>query len=128
VGATSNLTTRLRTHSRGARWWDEAAYFVVTDPMDRGRASAVERDRISDARPPHNVQHNPDHRNEVRRPATSYAADLITGRLGEPLPGYVIGCRQQGQSWHRIALDLYERTGVLVTDETVRRWFGATAA
>lgn len=59
---------------------------------------------------------------------TSHAATLIADRLGEPLPGYVIGKREQGQSWHRIALDLYERTGVLVTDETLRRWFGRGAA
>jgi hypothetical protein len=59
---------------------------------------------------------------------TSHAATLIADRLGEPLAGFVIGRRESGQSWHRIALDLYERTGVLVTDETVRRWFAKAAA
>ncbi len=57
----------------------------------------------------------------------SHAANLIAERLGTDLSAYVSGKRGDGASWHRIALDLYERTGVLVTDETVRRWFGVAA-
>lgn len=60
--------------------------------------------------------------------STSHAATLIAERLGDDLEAYVAGKRNAGQSWQRIALDLYERTGVLVTDETVRRWFKAAAA
>jgi hypothetical protein len=59
---------------------------------------------------------------------TSHAATLIAERLGADLPSYVATKRGEGASWHRIALDLYQRTGVLVTDETVRRWFRQDAA
>jgi uncharacterized phosphosugar-binding protein len=58
----------------------------------------------------------------------SHAAALIAERLGADLDTYVTGCRDAGQSWHVIAIDLYERTGVLVTDETVRRWFRHASA
>lgn len=57
----------------------------------------------------------------------SHAADLIADRLGGDLAGWVTAKREDGASWHRIALDLYEQTGVLVTDETVRRWFREAA-
>jgi hypothetical protein len=60
--------------------------------------------------------------------STSHAAALIAERLGSDLATYVAGKRSDGASWHRIALDLYETTGVLVTDETVRRWFRETEA
>lgn len=54
---------------------------------------------------------------------TSRTAALIAERLGTDLPAHVATLRASGLSWHRVSLDLYERTGVLATAETVRRWF-----
>lgn len=54
---------------------------------------------------------------------SSHAAALIAERLPQDLDTFVHTARDAGKSWQRIALDLYAATGVLVSDETVRRWF-----
>lgn len=63
----------------------------------------------------------------IRAMQTS-TATLIADRLGDDLPPWVHSRRADGKSWHRIAIELYELTGVLVTGETVRLWFRQDAA
>lgn len=58
----------------------------------------------------------------------SHAATLIAERLGTDLTAYVAAQRANGDSWQTIALALYRQTDVLVTDETLRRWFRNQAA
>ena len=51
---------------------------------------------------------------------------LIEMKLGQPLMPYIESLRAQGASWDAIARELWTRTGVSITDQTVRNY--ATAA
>lgn len=42
---------------------------------------------------------------------------------GRTLSSYVATKRRQGHGWRRIADDLYQDTGVMVSFATLRRWF-----
>lgn len=53
---------------------------------------------------------------------------LIQERLGAPLATYVAERRNQGQSWNAVARALYDDTGIAVTSETLRNWYGTNAA
>lgn len=48
----------------------------------------------------------------------------IRRELGEPLADAVDRLRGQGWTWRRIARQLTKLTGMSVTHETVRAWFG----
>jgi hypothetical protein len=48
---------------------------------------------------------------------------LLQARKLGPLTDVVTTWRDAGQSWTRIAAELYRLTGVHVTGGTVRRWF-----
>lgn len=54
--------------------------------------------------------------------------ELIQLRLGRDLAAYVGDARAQGRDWRTIAADLTAVTGVRVSHETVRAWFGREAA
>jgi hypothetical protein len=69
VGATSHLLNRLRMHERSSAWWAGAAWLSVSEPMNREDSMNAERDLIRALRPPHNIQHNPDRRHELKRRA-----------------------------------------------------------
>lgn len=56
----------------------------------------------------------------MTQPSATYL--LIEERLGEPLAQYV-SARRPGTAWRRIAMEIYSRTGVDVTYETLRTWF-----
>lgn len=58
---------------------------------------------------------------------TYQLADLA---LGGKLREMVMEGRALKQSWQQIAQRIYDRTGgaVVVSDETLRRWFGVPAA
>ena len=47
---------------------------------------------------------------------------LAEERLGEPLANFVLQ-RRPDLAWRRIAMEIYERTGVDITYETLRTWF-----
>lgn len=49
---------------------------------------------------------------------------LISEKVGG-LAEYVASRRSVGRSWRAIARDLRDETGVEVTDETLRGWYGA---
>lgn len=57
--------------------------------------------------------------------ATQRLADHL---LGGNLDEYVAKRRAKGDSWRRISLDLRDDTGVEVTSEAVRGWYGADMA
>lgn len=48
---------------------------------------------------------------------------LIQERLGSDLAEFATEARRNGGSWHSIAFDLSNRTGVLVTPQTLGNWF-----
>lgn len=50
---------------------------------------------------------------------------LIEERLGSDLAEYAANARRNGDSWHAVAHDLSNRTGVLVTPQTLSNWFPA---
>jgi hypothetical protein len=50
------------------------------------------------------------------------AVDALLGE-GESLESFVRDRRGQDMSWRRIAYELYERTGVDLTHESLRKWF-----
>jgi hypothetical protein len=51
------------------------------------------------------------------------ALDLLLGDA-DSLDRFVRARRLEGLSWRRIALDLYDATGVDVPAETLRAWYG----
>jgi hypothetical protein len=53
--------------------------------------------------------------------STRRLLDLI---LGGQLTSFVVERRDHGDSWRVIGRDLYQRTGVDVTGETLRQWYG----
>jgi len=57
----------------------------------------------------------------MRKPSTTLQLS-IENLLGEPLAGLVASRRAEGASWQRIADEVRERTGVFVTDNTIRVW------
>lgn len=50
------------------------------------------------------------------------AVDLLLGE-DEPLERFVRSRRGEGMAWRRIAVELYDRTGVDITHESLRSWF-----
>jgi hypothetical protein len=61
----------------------------------------------------------------MTQPSATYL--LIEERLGEPLAQYV-AARRPGTAWRRIAMEIYKRTDVDVTYETLRTWFADEGA
>jgi hypothetical protein len=53
---------------------------------------------------------------------------LIEMKLGEPLMPFIESLRAQGASWDAIARELWTRTGVTVTDQTIRNYAARAAA
>lgn len=49
---------------------------------------------------------------------------LVEGRLDGTLPDYVQKALSSSMSWRTMAADLHERTGIKVSHETLRSWFG----
>lgn len=58
-------------------------------------------------------------------PPTTF--QLIEKAIGEPLIGYLGALRADERSWPYIARKIAERTGVEVSDESLRRWYLAFA-
>jgi intein-encoded DNA endonuclease-like protein len=58
-------------------------------------------------------------------PPTTF--QLIEKAIGEPLIGYLGALRADERSWPYIARKIAERTGVEVSDESLRRWYVAFA-
>lgn len=56
---------------------------------------------------------------------------LIETKLGEPLVDWIDERRRPdirpATSWRNLAAELSDKTGVEVTNETLRTWFGAEA-
>jgi hypothetical protein len=50
--------------------------------------------------------------------------ELIEGRLDGPLADFVAAHRSSGTAWRRIAMEVWRTTGVDVSSETLRTWFG----
>lgn len=48
---------------------------------------------------------------------------LLEDRLGEPLEGFVVA-RRPATSWRLIAYEITQRTGLDLTGEALRGWFG----
>lgn len=48
----------------------------------------------------------------------------LTDKLGRDLGTYVTGLRTAGFSWREIADNLHERTGITVSYEALRGWYG----
>lgn len=61
-------------------------------------------------------------------PERSIAYQLVEERLGADLEAYVAQMRAEGLSWNRLAVDLNNRTGVLVTTVTLRSWFPSSTS
>lgn len=55
-------------------------------------------------------------------------AQLIEIKLGEPLLPFIQAQRCDGASWDAIARTLWTRTGVSVTDQTVRNYVARASA
>ena len=53
---------------------------------------------------------------------------LIEMKLGEPLLPFIEIRRQQGASWEMIARDVLTRTGISVSDQTIRNYLARSAA
>lgn len=53
---------------------------------------------------------------------------LIEMKLGEPLLPLIEARRAEGASWDAIARELWTRTGVTVTDQTIRNYAAKAAA
>lgn len=51
---------------------------------------------------------------------------LVEARLHEDLEAFAVEQRRDGKSWNAISLELYVRTNVSVTSQTLRNWFGTT--
>lgn len=58
-------------------------------------------------------------------PEQTAAYLLVEDRLGTDLAPWVADLRDGGASWNTIALEVLKCTGVTVTSETLRNWFGA---
>jgi hypothetical protein len=52
--------------------------------------------------------------------------ELIEDRLGADLAEHVAKMRAEKASWHKISIDLAERTNVVVTPQTISNWFAQT--
>jgi hypothetical protein len=52
--------------------------------------------------------------------------ELIEARLGSDLAEHVAKMRAEKVSWHKISIDLAERTNVVVTPQTISNWFAET--
>lgn len=52
---------------------------------------------------------------------------LVEKALGEPLVEYLGALRDDERSWPYIAKRVAERTGVEISDESLRRWYLAFA-
>lgn len=48
---------------------------------------------------------------------------LIEARLGGTLPDLVAARRPPRKSWREVADEIQERTGIQISDETLRIWF-----
>lgn len=59
-------------------------------------------------------------------PPTTF--QLIEKAIGEPLIDYLGALRADERSWPYIAKRVTERTGVEISDESLRRWYVAFAA
>lgn len=53
---------------------------------------------------------------------------LIETGLDSDLESFVKAQRENGASWDAIAREIYDRTRVAVTKETLRNWFAELAA
>lgn len=58
-------------------------------------------------------------------PPTTF--QLLEKAIGEPLLDYLQAQREDERSWPYIARKLTERTGVEISDESLRRWYNALA-
>lgn len=56
----------------------------------------------------------------MTRPSPTY--QLIEQKLGEPLDQFVAK-RRPGTAWRLIAMEIYERTDIDITYESLRTWF-----
>lgn len=54
--------------------------------------------------------------------------DLASHLLGRPVTEWISERRAEGLSYQHICIQLHSRTGVAVSDETMRRWLSADAA
>jgi len=57
---------------------------------------------------------------DMATPTTT--ARAIERLLARPLKDYLAESRQAGMSWAGIAYDIYDRTGLGLTSQTVRNW------
>lgn len=53
---------------------------------------------------------------------------LIEMKLGEPLMPFIESHRADGASWDTIARTVSQRTGITVTDQTIRNYAARAAA
>lgn len=53
---------------------------------------------------------------------------LIESKLGSPLDDLISQRREDRASWRVIAYELRDRTGIDVSDETLRAWYSADKA
>ncbi len=49
---------------------------------------------------------------------------LIELRLGGDLTGFIRRNRAEGKGWRPIAVEISDRTGISVSHEAVRQWYG----
>lgn len=59
----------------------------------------------------------------MQKPSRAY--QLVEERLGCDLAPWVADLRDGGASWNTIAVEILTMTGVSLTAETLRNWFGA---
>jgi len=62
--------------------------------------------------------------------ASTILRDAVQRLLGDDveLEQFVRSRRSQGVPWRRVALDVYDATGLAVTHESLRSWFPDEAA
>jgi hypothetical protein len=58
-------------------------------------------------------------------PKQTRSYQLIEARLGQPLAEHVASRRETGVSWEQIARELDKTTGVPISGQAVRTWFGS---
>lgn len=60
----------------------------------------------------------------MARTATQQLADI---RLGQSLDTYVADCRAGGMAWRAVSDDLFSRTNLRISYETLRTWYADVA-
>lgn len=120
IGSTGQLPTRLAAHAKNQAWWPQVAHMDITAHATVEQARGAEKAAIRREAPRHNRTYAP----APLSRATSLQL-LISDALGEDVHEHLTRQRTQGTPWHHIAADIYRRTGLRITSESLRSWHKA---